>query len=180
MQINKERFFYYIADEVTSYFLICIWIYQTFLQTYWNILYSFIRFALMLSSCSYYKVIRFQTQMAIPYMLIFATFERFMWINGGDNKRISCLNYIFSATGRRITIALILLISIVLRLPMVWAYRIQTYPNCSDFFRSLEVGPTDLFYEVSFRFFSILFLHYSLFSNQLLLNNWINRWIKGK
>uniref|UniRef100_A0A914W8Q8 G-protein coupled receptors family 1 profile domain-containing protein n=1 Tax=Plectus sambesii TaxID=2011161 RepID=A0A914W8Q8_9BILA len=90
------------------------------------------------------------TQMAIPYMLIFATFERLMWISGGDGKRNSCLNYMFSSTGRRITIALILLIAMGLRLPMVWAYHIQTFPNCSDFFRSLEVYPTELFYEELF------------------------------
>ncbi|KAH7715895.1 Protein C54D10.5 [Aphelenchoides avenae] len=73
-------------------------------------------------------------QIAIPYMLIFATLERFVWIAG--NMRNSMLKHMYSIRGRCITVAFSLAICIALRLPAAWATIVYEYPNCPDFFRS--------------------------------------------
>uniref|UniRef100_A0A915D1W4 G-protein coupled receptors family 1 profile domain-containing protein n=1 Tax=Ditylenchus dipsaci TaxID=166011 RepID=A0A915D1W4_9BILA len=73
-------------------------------------------------------------QIAIPYMLIFATLERFVWIAGNMRNRI--LKRMYSVHGRYVTVAISLLICICLRLPTAWATRVYDYPKCEDFFEA--------------------------------------------
>ncbi|VDM47780.1 unnamed protein product [Toxocara canis] len=53
------------------------------------------------------------TQLAIPYMLIFGTLERFVWISGRKNAILKNM------------------------------YSVNEFPNCTDFFRSKSTGPAD-------------------------------------
>ncbi|KAI1705502.1 hypothetical protein Ddc_15717 [Ditylenchus destructor] len=73
-------------------------------------------------------------QIAIPYMLIFATLERFVWIAGNMRNRV--LKSMYSVHGRYVTVAVSLAICVALRLPTAWATTVYDYPKCQDFFRS--------------------------------------------
>uniref|UniRef100_A0A1I7YX90 G_PROTEIN_RECEP_F1_2 domain-containing protein n=1 Tax=Steinernema glaseri TaxID=37863 RepID=A0A1I7YX90_9BILA len=77
-------------------------------------------------------------QLAIPYMLIFATLERYIWIS--TKKRQNCL---FSAKGRKISAVLCLLLCFCLRIPTFWSLKVAEFELCHDFFRSLAVAPED-------------------------------------
>ncbi|KAI6221972.1 G-PROTEIN-RECEP-F1-2 domain-containing protein [Aphelenchoides fujianensis] len=74
------------------------------------------------------------TQLAIPYMLIFATLERLVWISGGVKNRL--LKKMYSVRGRYVTIILSLGSCVCLRLPVLFAYEVQQFPDCPNFFRS--------------------------------------------
>uniref|UniRef100_A0A914PX80 G-protein coupled receptors family 1 profile domain-containing protein n=1 Tax=Panagrolaimus davidi TaxID=227884 RepID=A0A914PX80_9BILA len=74
------------------------------------------------------------TQLAIPYMLIFATLERLVWIVGDLRNKI--LKKMYSHQGRKITMILSLSICVILRLPTYFAVEVYEYPKCDDFFRS--------------------------------------------
>ncbi|KHN82932.1 hypothetical protein Tcan_14231 [Toxocara canis] len=80
------------------------------------------------------------TQLAIPYMLIFGTLERFVWISGRKN---AILKNMYSVRGRHITMSVTLLCCIGLRLPTTFATVVNEFPNCTDFFRSKSTGPAD-------------------------------------
>ncbi|KAF7638439.1 hypothetical protein Mgra_00002117 [Meloidogyne graminicola] len=88
-------------------------------------------------------------QLAIPYMLIFASLERLIWIEGKLNN-CSIIQHLYSIKGRKITIIITLFICIILRLPTLWAITIHYYPNCKDFFRSLSAGPSDWVFKSQF------------------------------
>ncbi|KAK0411614.1 hypothetical protein QR680_005746 [Steinernema hermaphroditum] len=99
------------------------------------------------------------TQLAIPYMLIFATLERFVWI---DSSGHPVLQKMYSTRGRRITVGVTLIVCICLRLPTIWATKVYEYDNCPDFFRSKTasaaewVQQSDVYYILDFHFLSIV------------------------
>ncbi|GMT11527.1 hypothetical protein PFISCL1PPCAC_2824, partial [Pristionchus fissidentatus] len=73
-------------------------------------------------------------QLAIPYMLIFATLERLVWISA---KRKN------SDRGNRFArIGVTLVLCAVVRLPTLWALEKQEFPDCDDYFRSITTGPS--------------------------------------
>uniref|UniRef100_A0A7E4ZT69 G_PROTEIN_RECEP_F1_2 domain-containing protein n=1 Tax=Panagrellus redivivus TaxID=6233 RepID=A0A7E4ZT69_PANRE len=78
------------------------------------------------------------TQLAIPYLLIFVTLERYAWIS--PNLKNFCL---FSTMGRPISVICCLTVCAVLRSPPLWALTVETFKECPDFFRSLAVAPTE-------------------------------------
>ncbi|TKR60516.1 hypothetical protein L596_027752 [Steinernema carpocapsae] len=77
-------------------------------------------------------------QLAIPYMLIFATLERYVWIS--TKTRQTCL---FSVKGRKISVFLCLFLCFCLRIPTFWSLKVAKFDLCHDFFRSLAVAPED-------------------------------------
>ncbi|VDN54167.1 unnamed protein product [Dracunculus medinensis] len=87
------------------------------------------------------------TQLAIPYMLIFATLERLVWISGKLKNLI--LKRMYSMKGRQLTVIISLTSCAILRLPTVFAVVVHHFPNCSDFFRSESTGPADWVLESS-------------------------------
>ncbi|CAK5073170.1 unnamed protein product [Meloidogyne enterolobii] len=93
-------------------------------------------------------VVARMAQLAIPYMLIFASLERLVWIGG--KLRNSLLRRLYSVQGRQITMAITLLACVLLRAPTVWATTVHHYPKCNDFFRSLSAGPADWVFESQF------------------------------
>ncbi|KAL7073430.1 hypothetical protein ACQ4LE_006950 [Meloidogyne hapla] len=93
-------------------------------------------------------VIARMAQLAIPYMLIFASLERLVWIGG--KLRNPLLRRLYSVQGRQITMAITLLACVLLRAPTVWATTVHHYPKCNDFFRSLSAGPADWVFESQF------------------------------
>uniref|UniRef100_A0A914EEM0 G-protein coupled receptors family 1 profile domain-containing protein n=1 Tax=Acrobeloides nanus TaxID=290746 RepID=A0A914EEM0_9BILA len=78
------------------------------------------------------------TQLAIPYMLIFVTMERYAWIS--ENFKSFCL---FTAKGRPMSVILCLIVCAVLRAPFAAALVVEEYPECLDFFRTLAVSIHD-------------------------------------
>ncbi|KAF8384472.1 hypothetical protein PRIPAC_73614, partial [Pristionchus pacificus] len=73
-------------------------------------------------------------QLAIPYMLIFATLERLLWISARrkSSRRES----------RYARIGVVLLICALMRVPTLWALEVLPFPECPDVFRSLTTGPS--------------------------------------
>ncbi|VDM24692.1 unnamed protein product [Toxocara canis] len=80
-------------------------------------------------------------QFAMPYMLILATFERFVW-TAGKKTRMQ-LAKLCSRKGRLISVIITISTSIILRMPIAYAMEVKSFPNCSDFFRSMSVSPTE-------------------------------------
>ncbi|CAD5223045.1 unnamed protein product [Bursaphelenchus okinawaensis] len=74
------------------------------------------------------------TQIAIPYMLIFATLERYVWITSPLANNI--LKTMFSRRGRHVTMVVTMIICILLRLPLGWSIIVYEFPSCPDFFRT--------------------------------------------
>ncbi|KAL3083304.1 hypothetical protein niasHS_011106 [Heterodera schachtii] len=95
-------------------------------------------------------------QLAIPYMLIFATLERLVWISSGKIRN-SLLRRMYSVKGRHITVAFTLGACAVLRLPTYWATTVHEYPQCDDFFRTKTAGPAD--WVMNSRFFYVYDFH---------------------
>ncbi|KAI3421927.1 hypothetical protein GPALN_012468 [Globodera pallida] len=95
-------------------------------------------------------------QLAIPYMLIFATLERLVWISSGK-MRNSLLRRMYSVRGRQITVGFTLGTCALLRLPTYWATTVHEYPQCDDFFRTKTAGPAD--WVMSSRFFYVFDFH---------------------
>ncbi|GMS81438.1 hypothetical protein PENTCL1PPCAC_3613, partial [Pristionchus entomophagus] len=83
---------------------------------------------------SVYTVSKF-VQLAIPYMLIFATLERLVWISA---KRKNT-----NRESRYARIGGAFLLCAALRLPTIWALEVQHHPKCEDVFRSLTTGPSE-------------------------------------
>ncbi|VIO97565.1 Uncharacterized protein BM_BM2931 [Brugia malayi] len=81
------------------------------------------------------------TQLAIPYMLILTTLERFVWISGQKTKKF--LKRMFSDHGHHITVILLLLCCTISRLPTAFAIVVHHFPNCNDFLRTQSTGPAD-------------------------------------
>nr|CDJ81128.1 Protein FRPR-7 [Haemonchus contortus] len=79
------------------------------------------------------------TQLAIPYMLIFATLERLVWTSG--NVRSRFLLAMLSTSGRYFTAIISLLVCVALRLPTAFAIEVAVYPECEDFFRTMTTQP---------------------------------------
>ncbi|EFO16461.1 hypothetical protein LOAG_12044, partial [Loa loa] len=91
------------------------------------------------------------TQLAIPYMLILTTLERFVWISG--QKTTKFLKRMFSDRGHQITIFLLLLCCIISRLPTAFAIVVRHFPNCDDFLRTQSTGPADWVHESKVYYF---------------------------
>ncbi|CAJ0582428.1 unnamed protein product, partial [Mesorhabditis spiculigera] len=81
-------------------------------------------------------------QLAIPYMLIFATLERFVWITAGKT-RSRFLQRMYSKSGRQLTLFISLAVCVALRLPLFWAVTVEDYPKCPIFLRSKLTNPAD-------------------------------------
>ncbi|KAK5981026.1 hypothetical protein GCK32_018073 [Trichostrongylus colubriformis] len=79
------------------------------------------------------------TQLAIPYMLIFATLERLVWTSGNIRSRF--LLAMLSTSGRYFTAIISLLVCVALRLPTAFAMEVAVYPRCDDFFRTMTTQP---------------------------------------
>ncbi|CAI2354909.1 unnamed protein product [Caenorhabditis sp. 36 PRJEB53466] len=73
------------------------------------------------------------TQLAIPYMLIFATLERLFWTSKNKSPLLKAFH---SSTGRHVTVIVSLIMCVVLRSPSAFAIMVDDYPNCPDFFRT--------------------------------------------
>ncbi|CAB3398150.1 unnamed protein product [Caenorhabditis bovis] len=80
------------------------------------------------------------TQLAIPYMLIFATLERLFWTS---KKKNPVLKAFHSTTGRHVTVIVSLICCCVLRLPTAFAIMVEEYPKCPDFFRTMTTNPRE-------------------------------------
>lgn len=80
-------------------------------------------------------------QFAMPYMLILATFERLVWTAGRKTRKQ--LAKFCSRRGRLISVIVTISTSIILRIPIAYAMEVKSFPNCSDFFRSMSVSPTE-------------------------------------
>ncbi|KAI6237654.1 G-PROTEIN-RECEP-F1-2 domain-containing protein [Aphelenchoides besseyi] len=74
------------------------------------------------------------TQLAIPYVLIFATLERLVWASGGVKNKL--LKKMYSVRGRYVTAILLLVICVLLRVPILFAFQIYEFPNCPYFLRT--------------------------------------------
>uniref|UniRef100_A0A915B4W5 G-protein coupled receptors family 1 profile domain-containing protein n=1 Tax=Parascaris univalens TaxID=6257 RepID=A0A915B4W5_PARUN len=98
------------------------------------------------------------TQFAIPYMLIFGTLERLVWILEDKN---AILKRMYSVRGHHITMCITLFCCITLRLPTAFATVVHEFPNCTDFFRSKSTGAahwvfeSDIYYFFDFHLLSI-------------------------
>ncbi|CAI4222528.1 unnamed protein product [Auanema sp. JU1783] len=79
------------------------------------------------------------TQLAIPYMLIFATLERLVWTYGKIKNKY--LKVLYSTSGRHWTVIVTMTICCLLRLPTAIAMEVGSYPLCDDFFRTLTTQP---------------------------------------
>ncbi|PIO74461.1 hypothetical protein TELCIR_03529 [Teladorsagia circumcincta] len=86
------------------------------------------------------------TQLAIPYMLIFATLERLVWTSGNIRSRF--LLAMLSTSGRYFTAIISLLVCVALRLPTAFAIEVAVYPHCDDFFRTMTTQPSINLYEL--------------------------------
>uniref|UniRef100_A0A183BRS5 Rhodanese domain-containing protein n=1 Tax=Globodera pallida TaxID=36090 RepID=A0A183BRS5_GLOPA len=83
-------------------------------------------------------------QLAIPYMLIFATLERLVWISSGK-MRNSLLRRMYSVRGRQITVGFTLGTCALLRLPTYWATTVHEYPQIRRRLRLFEVRDRNSF-----------------------------------
>ncbi|KAE9413957.1 hypothetical protein Angca_000176, partial [Angiostrongylus cantonensis] len=91
------------------------------------------------------------TQLAIPYMLIFATVERLVWTSGKIRSRL--LLAMNSTSGRYFTAIISLLVCVILRLPTAFATEVAVYPQCEDFFRTMTTQPRAWTYDSEIYFF---------------------------
>uniref|UniRef100_A0A0R3RYB5 G_PROTEIN_RECEP_F1_2 domain-containing protein n=1 Tax=Elaeophora elaphi TaxID=1147741 RepID=A0A0R3RYB5_9BILA len=91
------------------------------------------------------------TQLAIPYMVILTTMERFVWISGQNTTKF--LKRMFSDRGHQITIFLLLLCCTISRLPTAFAIVVHHFPNCNDFLRTQSTGPADWVHESKVYYF---------------------------
>ncbi|VDN19930.1 unnamed protein product, partial [Cylicostephanus goldi] len=82
------------------------------------------------------------TQLAIPYMLIFATLERLVWTSENISSRF--LLAMYSNSGRYFTAIVSLLVCVALRLPTAFAIEVAEYPNCDDYFNTKTTQPRNL------------------------------------
>ncbi|UMM34549.1 hypothetical protein L5515_007573 [Caenorhabditis briggsae] len=80
------------------------------------------------------------TQLAIPYMLIFATLERLFWTSKNKSNLLKAFH---SSTGRHITVIVSLAMCILLRSPSAFAIQVDDYPKCPDFFRTKTTNPRE-------------------------------------
>ncbi|WKY11330.1 hypothetical protein Q1695_003136 [Nippostrongylus brasiliensis] len=81
------------------------------------------------------------TQLAIPYMLVFATLERLVWTSGTIRSRF--LLAMLSTSGRYFTAIISLLVCVALRLPTAFAIEVAVYPLCDDFLRTMTTQPRE-------------------------------------
>ncbi|KAL6741046.1 hypothetical protein Aduo_014342 [Ancylostoma duodenale] len=99
------------------------------------------------------------TQLAIPYMLIFATLERLVWTSENISSRF--LLAMYSTSGRYFTAIVSLLVCVALRLPTAFAIEVAVYPQCEDFFRTMTTQPrewtrySDIYYFFDFHLMTI-------------------------
>ncbi|EYC17248.1 hypothetical protein Y032_0031g2355 [Ancylostoma ceylanicum] len=70
-------------------------------------------------------------QFLIPYMLIFATFERYTWI---ANKK----SQVSTAT-RPLSLLMLVVVAAAIRAPAAAVLTVSRFPDCPDFFRTLAV-----------------------------------------
>ncbi|CAJ0958615.1 unnamed protein product, partial [Mesorhabditis belari] len=80
-------------------------------------------------------------QFAIPFMLILATLERYVWTSAAQTRDF--FKPVFSDAGRCITTVIIFAISVSLRMPIFFAVEVRQFPQCPDRFRSQSVYPTE-------------------------------------
>ncbi|CAD6196980.1 unnamed protein product [Caenorhabditis auriculariae] len=80
-------------------------------------------------------------QFAIPFILILITFERYLWTTREKTRQMFAV--VFDEKGRNITICVVFVMSVVLRVPVLFATQVKEYPACDDYFRSESVSPTD-------------------------------------
>ncbi|CAD6189560.1 unnamed protein product [Caenorhabditis auriculariae] len=83
------------------------------------------------------------TQLAIPYMLIFATLERLYWSSSETMRNKKTLKAFHSTQGRHITVTCSFLACCLLRVPTAFAMMVADYPDCPDFFRTMTTMPRD-------------------------------------
>uniref|UniRef100_A0A8R1HT63 G_PROTEIN_RECEP_F1_2 domain-containing protein n=1 Tax=Caenorhabditis japonica TaxID=281687 RepID=A0A8R1HT63_CAEJA len=91
------------------------------------------------------------TQLAIPYMLIFATLERLFWTSKNKSNLLKAFH---STTGRHVTIIVSLVLCVILRSPSAFAIMVDEYPNCPDFFRTKTTNQREWAQEsIAYHFF---------------------------
>ncbi|CAI5451181.1 unnamed protein product [Caenorhabditis angaria] len=78
------------------------------------------------------------TQLAIPYMLIFATLERLFWTSKNKSPILKAFH---STTGRHITVVLALLMCMIVRIPTAFSVEVKEFEDCTYFFHSKSTGP---------------------------------------
>ncbi|CAI4221056.1 unnamed protein product [Auanema sp. JU1783] len=80
-------------------------------------------------------------QFAIPFSLILITLERYLWTT--KEKTRLFFAPVFSDKGRCVTAAFIILVSMLLRMPVLLSTQVQQYPGCTDYFRSESVSQAE-------------------------------------
>ncbi|CAJ0606669.1 unnamed protein product [Cylicocyclus nassatus] len=79
-------------------------------------------------------------QFAIPFLLILITLERYVWTTKEKTRQLFAP--MFSDKGRCVTVLILVALSILLRLPVLFATEVRQFP-CSDYFRSESVSPSE-------------------------------------
>ncbi|CAI5443342.1 unnamed protein product [Caenorhabditis angaria] len=80
-------------------------------------------------------------QFAIPFVLILITFERYLWTCPEHKRQI--FSPIFSERGRNSAVFFLFFVSVALRVPVLFATKVEKFENCPDYFRSESVAPTE-------------------------------------
>uniref|UniRef100_A0A8R1HYT3 G_PROTEIN_RECEP_F1_2 domain-containing protein n=1 Tax=Caenorhabditis japonica TaxID=281687 RepID=A0A8R1HYT3_CAEJA len=80
-------------------------------------------------------------QFAIPFILILITFERYLWTCTEPKRKT--LAAIFNERGRIFTVVFVCLTSVGLRFPVLYAIKVESFPDCKDYFRSESMAQTD-------------------------------------
>ncbi|CAB3403728.1 unnamed protein product [Caenorhabditis bovis] len=80
-------------------------------------------------------------QFAIPFILMLITFERYLWTCTESKRQI--FSALFNESGRNVTVIFLFAVSLALRVPVLFATKVQSFPLCEDYFRSESVVPTE-------------------------------------
>ncbi|EYB94405.1 hypothetical protein Y032_0172g374 [Ancylostoma ceylanicum] len=80
-------------------------------------------------------------QFAIPFLLILITLERYVWTTKEKTRQLFAP--VFNDKGRCITVSILVLLSVALRMPVLFATEVRQFPRCTDYFRSESVSPSE-------------------------------------
>ncbi|CAI2333706.1 unnamed protein product [Caenorhabditis sp. 36 PRJEB53466] len=80
-------------------------------------------------------------QFAIPFILILITFERYLWTCTEPKRKT--FSAIFDERGRIVTVVFVCLTSVALRFPVLYAIKVESFPDCKDYFRSESMAQTE-------------------------------------
>ncbi len=96
-------------------------------------------------------------QLSIPYIVLAATFERWL-ILVGNFSVCPWVHSLVTHWGRRCAALIILSGVIILKAPVFWDLRLHHYTNCTDYFGSMEIIPTELALRVEYHIYDFYFM----------------------